>query len=76
MTIWKEKDIVTETSMAKFWASEMVRRVADASFEIFGLEGTLEKNRIERAWRDCRGISIFAGTNQIMREIIAKRMGL
>ena len=70
------KDIVTETSMAKFWASEMVRRVADASFEIFGLEGTLEKNRIERAWRDCRGISIFAGTNQIMREIIAKRMGL
>ncbi|HBN27180.1 MAG TPA: acyl-CoA dehydrogenase, partial [Desulfobacteraceae bacterium] len=70
------KDIVAETSMAKFWASEMVRRVADASFEIFGLEGALAKNKIERAWRDCRGISIFAGTNQIMREIIAKKMGL
>jgi len=70
------KDVVTETSMAKFWASEMIRRVADASLEIFGLEGALPKNKIERAWRDSRGNSIFAGTNQIMREIIAKRMDL
>jgi len=70
------KEIVTETSMAKFWTTEMARRVADQCMDIYGLRGALEKYNIERSWRDIRSISIFAGTNEIMRQIIAKRMEL
>jgi acyl-CoA dehydrogenase len=70
------KEVVMETSMAKYWTTEMARRVADQCMDIYGLRGSLEKHNIERSWRDIRSISIFAGTNEIMRQIIAKKMEL
>ena len=70
------RNVVTETSMAKYWTTEMVRRVADRCLDIFGINGSLEKFKVERYLRDTRSISIFAGTNEIMRQIISKNMGL
>ena len=70
------KNIVVEVSMAKYWTTEMAMRVADGCLELHGGYGYLEENPIARAWRDARVMSIFAGTNEIMKGIAAKFMGL
>jgi alkylation response protein AidB-like acyl-CoA dehydrogenase len=70
------QEIIIETSMAKFWTTEMARRVADRAMDLFGNEATIEKYPITRAWRDVRVMSIFAGTNEVMKGIAAKFMGL
>ena len=72
----QQKDIIVETSMAKFWTTEMANRVADRSVDLCGDFATLEKCPLARAWRDIRVTMIFAGTNEIMRNIAAKFMGL
>jgi len=72
----ERKNIVVEVSMAKYWTTEMAMRVADGCLELHGGYGFLEENLIARAWRDVRVMSIFAGTNEIMKGIAAKFMGL
>ncbi len=69
------KEIIVETSMAKYWTTEMVKRVADRCMDLFGESAALEKCPIVRGWRDVRVLSIFAGTNEIMKAIAAKFMG-
>jgi acyl-CoA dehydrogenase len=70
------KDIVLEVSMAKYWITEMARRVADGCLQLHGGYGYCEEYPVARAWRDVRVMSIFAGTNEIMKGIVAKYMGL
>ena len=70
------KGIVVEASMAKSWTTEMASRVADGCMDLYGSRGCLEEYPIARFWRDVRVMSIFAGTNEIMRGIVAKFMGL
>jgi alkylation response protein AidB-like acyl-CoA dehydrogenase len=72
----EKKDIKTETSMAKFWMTEMTNRIIGRSLEIMGDYGTVETNPLLRGWRDARVTSIFAGTNEIMKFIISKLMKL
>jgi acyl-CoA dehydrogenase len=71
----EKKSIIIETSMAKYWTTEMVRRVADRGLDLFGDFGMMEECPIVRGWRDVRVMSIFAGTNEIMKNIAAKFMG-
>jgi len=71
-----KKNIVDQTSMAKFWATEMIRRLTNKSLDICGEAATLESCPMARHWRDIRSWSIFAGTNEIMRTIVSKSMGL
>lgn len=68
--------IAAQTSMAKYWITDMAKQTADMCMDIFGPEGCLEKCPVERFWRDVRVMPIFAGTNEIMKKIIAKNMGL
>jgi acyl-CoA dehydrogenase len=70
------KNIVVDVSMAKYWTTEMAMRIADGCLALYGAYGYLEENPIARAWRDARVMSIFAGTNEIMKGIAAKFMGL
>ncbi len=70
------KDVIIETSMAKYWTTEMAKRTADRAMDLFGDAGILETCPIARAFRDVRVMSIFAGTNEIMKGIAAKFMGL
>jgi alkylation response protein AidB-like acyl-CoA dehydrogenase len=70
------KDIIIETSMAKYWTTEMLNRVASRSIDLCGNYGILEKCPLVRAWRDAKVMTIFAGTNEIMKNIAAKFMGL
>jgi acyl-CoA dehydrogenase len=70
------RPIVVEASMAKSWTTDMAMRIADRSLELHGLCGCCEDYPPARAWRDARVMSIFAGTNEIMKGIAAKFMGL
>jgi acyl-CoA dehydrogenase len=70
------KSIIVEVSMAKYWTTEMAMRVADGCLQLHGGYGYCEEYPIARAWRDMRVMQIFAGTNEIMKIIAAKFMGL
>ena len=70
------ENVVVETSMAKYWTTDMVKRIADRALDFCSNFGMLEACPIARAWRDVRVMSIFAGTNEIMKSIAAKFLGL
>jgi len=70
------KNIVVDVAMAKYWTTDMAFRVADRCLQLFGGYGYCEEYPIARAWRDIRVTRIFAGTNEIMKTIAAKFMGL
>lgn len=70
------QNVAIETSMAKYWTTDLIKRVGDRALDLTGEFGTLEECRIVRAWRDARILSIFAGTNEIMKGIVGKFMGL
>ncbi len=72
----EKKDIVVETSMAKYWTTEMLNRTLNRAVELCGDYGTTEACPIVRSWRDARIMTIFAGTNEVMKGIAAKFMGL
>jgi len=70
------KQVIIETSMAKYWITDMAHQVADRCLQLHGGYGYCDEYGISRAWRDSRVSRIFAGTNEIMKTIIAKFMGL
>ncbi|MGQ9824923.1 MAG: acyl-CoA dehydrogenase family protein [Desulfotomaculales bacterium] len=69
------KDIVTKVSMAKWWIGEMANRVAYHCLQIHGGYGYMEEYPIARFYRDVRAHTIYAGTSEIMKTIIAKKLG-
>jgi len=70
------KHLVKECSMAKLWQTEMLGRVVDECLQFFGGYGYMLEYPITRAYMDARVQRIFAGTNEIMKVIIAKQLGL
>jgi acyl-CoA dehydrogenase len=69
-------DLVSEVSMAKWWITDMAKRVASRCLQLFGGYGYMEEYPIARRYRDVAVTSIYAGTNEIMKMIIARGMGL
>jgi len=70
------KYLVKECSMAKLWQTEMQGRIVDACLQLYGGYGYMLEYPISRAYMDARVQRIYAGTNEIMKVIIAKQMGL
>lgn len=70
------EDVVTKVSMAKWKLTEMARNVAVQCMQLHGGYGYMEEYKIARRYRDIPVASIYAGTNEIMKVIIAKRLGL
>jgi acyl-CoA dehydrogenase len=70
------EDITMKVSMAKAWLGEMVNRVAYSAVQIHGGYGYMAEYRICRLYQDVRALSIFAGTTEIMKLIVARRLGL
>jgi acyl-CoA dehydrogenase len=68
--------LVKECSMSKLWHSEMLGRVVDECLQFFGGYGYMLEYPISRAYMDARVQRIFAGTNEIMKVIISKQLGL
>lgn len=64
--------ITLEAAAAKYFASEMVGRVADRAVQIFGGAGYIADYGIERLYRDVRLFRIYEGTSQIQQLIIAR----
>jgi len=67
----------TETaSMAKYWTTDLQCKVMDECVQLFGGYGYMWEYPITRAYADARVQRIYGGTNEIMKEVIARGMGL
>lgn len=63
-------------AMAKWWASDLQKRVVDECVQLHGGYGYMLEYPIARAYLDARVQSIYAGTNEIMKEIIGRSLGV
>jgi acyl-CoA dehydrogenase len=70
------KDITQKVSMAKWKLTDNARRIASECLQLHGGYGYMEEYEIARRYRDIPVASIYAGTNEIMKSIIAKGLGL
>jgi acyl-CoA dehydrogenase len=61
-------------SMAKYWLTDMQNRVIDACLQLHGGYGYMREFPIARAWADARVQRIYGGANEIMKEIIARKL--
>jgi acyl-CoA dehydrogenase len=66
--------VVKEAAMAKYFASEMVGRVADRAVQVFGGSGYIADHGIERFYRDVRLFRLYEGTSQIQQLVIAREV--
>jgi acyl-CoA dehydrogenase len=64
--------VTMEAAAAKYFASEMVGRVADKAVQIYGGAGYVADHGIERFYRDVRIFRIYEGTSQIQQVVIAR----
>ena len=62
--------------MAKYWVTEHQVRVADRCLQLHGGYGYMREYPVSRAFVDARVQTIYGGTNEIMREIIGRSLGL
>jgi long-chain-acyl-CoA dehydrogenase len=67
---------VEEAAMAKWWTTELSCKVADVGLQLHGGYGYTTEYPISKAWVDARITKIYAGTNEIMKELIGRGMGL
>ncbi|MEX0426039.1 acyl-CoA dehydrogenase family protein [Nocardioides sp. DS6] len=65
-----------EASKAKWWSSQAQSEVLDHCVQLHGGYGFMNEYRVARAWRDARVTKIWAGSNEIMKELIGRDLGL
>jgi acyl-CoA dehydrogenase len=63
-------------SMAKYWVSDLQCKIIDECVQLHGGYGYMLEYPVTRAWTDARVQRIYGGTNEIMKEVIARSMGL
>jgi acyl-CoA dehydrogenase len=68
-----ELDTVT-ASMAKYWTTDLQAKVIDRCLQLFGGYGYMDEFPISRLYRDARVMRIYAGSNEIMKVIIARSL--
>jgi len=65
-----------DAAMAKWWCTELQKRTVDRCLQLFGGYGYMREYPIARAYADARVTTIYAGTTEIMKEIIGRSLGL
>ena len=65
-----------EAAMAKWWTTELQKKVNDQCLQLHGGYGYMDEYSISRAWRDGRIQTIYGGTTEIMKEIVGRSLGL
>ena len=65
-----------DAAKAKWWSAEVQNDVLDACVQLHGGYGFMNEYRVARAWRDARVTKIWAGSNEIMKELIGRDLGL
>ena len=68
-----ELDTVT-ASMAKYWLTDELGCIVDRCLQLFGGYGFMDEYPISRIYRDARVMRIYAGTNEIMKLLIARSL--
>ena len=69
-------EIVKEVSMAKWWTTDLQKRLTGECVQLHGGYGFMQEYPISTDYADAAVQSIYAGSNEIMKVIIARRMGL
>jgi len=64
-----------DAAKAKWWTTELQKRVMDTCLQLFGGYGYMDEYPISRAWRDGRIQCVYGGTTEIMKEIIGRDLG-
>ncbi|MFP5255795.1 MAG: acyl-CoA dehydrogenase family protein [Acidimicrobiia bacterium] len=67
---------VAEAAMAKWWCTELHKRVVDRCVQLHGGYGYMSEYAIARAYVDARVTTIYGGTTEIMKEIVGRSLGL
>jgi alkylation response protein AidB-like acyl-CoA dehydrogenase len=67
---------VTDAAMAKWWTTELQKRVVDACVQLHGGYGYMMEFPIAKAYLDSRVQTIYGGTTEIMKEIIGRSLGV
>ena len=75
LLVQKKLDTAT-ASMAKYWCTDLQCKVMDECVQLFGGYGYMWEYPIARAYADARVQRIYGGTNEIMKEVITRSMGL
>lgn len=70
------KDLISEISMAKWWTTDMLGEVVDEGVQLHGGYGYMLEYPISKFYLDARATRIYAGSNEIMKLIIARKMNL
>jgi len=65
-----------DAAKAKWWSSQVQSDVLDGCVQLHGGYGFMNEYRVARAWRDARVTKIWAGSNEIMKELIGRDLGL
>ncbi|MET0189940.1 MAG: acyl-CoA dehydrogenase family protein [Pseudonocardia sediminis] len=60
----------------QWWCADMQNEVLDACVQLHGGYGYMNEYRVARAWRDARVSKIWAGSNELMKELIGRDLGL
>ena len=76
MTLNRGELSADEAAKAKWWVTELEKKVVDRCLQLFGGWGYMEEYPIARAYRDTRVQTIYGGTTEIMKEIIGRSLGL
>ncbi|MDR3453872.1 MAG: acyl-CoA dehydrogenase family protein [Rhodoferax sp.] len=74
--VCQDKLDTATASMAKYWCSDLQCKVMDECVQLFGGYGYMWEYPITRAYADARVQRIYGGTNEIMKEVITRAMGL
>ena len=74
--VLKDQLDTATASMAKYWCSDLQCKVIDECVQLHGGYGYMWDYPIARAWADARVQRIYGGTNEIMKEVISRQMGL
>jgi long-chain-acyl-CoA dehydrogenase len=64
-----------DAAKAKWWTSQVQNDILDACVQLHGGYGYMNEYRAARAWRDARVTKIWAGSNEIMKELIGRDLG-
>jgi alkylation response protein AidB-like acyl-CoA dehydrogenase len=67
---------VQDAAMAKWWTTDLQNKVADACLQLHGGYGYMSEFPVSKHWLDGRVQSIYGGTNEIMKEIVGRGLGL
>jgi acyl-CoA dehydrogenase len=70
------EELVTEVSMAKYWTTDLQKRLTSECLQLFGGYGFMSEYPISADYADAAVQTIYAGTNEIMKVIIARKLGL